>query len=90
MVGMGLDKIVHHDREPRHASIFNSWIKDWESDIPRTLDQVNEQRFLQKYNNIKSLDDEDDQTYMTAPENLDFKGPTRRNKQYFVVRRPLD
>ena len=24
MVGMGLDKIVHHDREPRHASIFNS------------------------------------------------------------------
>ena len=27
MVDMGLDKIVHNDREPRHARILNAWIK---------------------------------------------------------------
>ena len=27
---------------------------------------------------------------MTAPENFEFKGTTRRNKQYFVVGQPLD
>ena len=39
MVDMGLDNIVHNDREPHHARIFNSLIKDLESDIPRTCDQ---------------------------------------------------
>ena len=33
MVDMGLDNIVHNDRETCHASIFNAWIKDWELDI---------------------------------------------------------
>ena len=33
---MGLDKIVHHDRELRHTRIFNAWIGDWELDIIRT------------------------------------------------------
>ena len=28
MVDMGLDNIVHNDREPRHARIFNAWIED--------------------------------------------------------------
>ena len=32
------------------------------------------------------LDDEDNKNYMLAPENLEFKGPTRRNNQYCVVR----
>ena len=27
---------------------------------------------------------------MISPENLEFKGPTRRNKQYCVVGQPLD
>ena len=27
---------------------------------------------------------------MVAPENLEFKGPTRMNKQYCVVGKPLD
>ena len=26
MVDMGLDNIVHNDREPLHARIFNAWI----------------------------------------------------------------
>ena len=30
------------------------------------------------------LDDEDNKNYMLAPENLEFKGPTRRNNQYCV------
>ena len=40
--------------------------------------------------NIRFLDDEDNQIYMIAPENLEFKGPTRRNKQYCVVGHPID
>ena len=85
MVDMGLDKILHHDREPCHSRIFNSWIEDWESDILRTQDQENEQRLLHKYKKLTFLDDEDNQTYMIAPENLEFKGPNRRNNQYCMV-----
>ena len=90
MVDMGLDNIVHNDREPRHARILNAWIKDWESDILRTLDQENEKWLLHKYKNIRFFDDEDNQIYMIAPENLESKGPTRINKQYRVVRQTLD
>ena len=61
MVDMGLDKIVHNDREPRHARIFNAWIEDWESDIARKKYQENEQRLLQKYKNVRLFDDEDNQ-----------------------------
>ena len=50
-------------------------IEDWESDILRTQDQENEQCLLQKYNNIRFLDDEDNQTYVIASEYLKFKGP---------------
>ena len=57
MVDMGLDNIVQNDREPRHARIFNAWIKDWESCILITRDQENEQRLLQEYKNIRFLDD---------------------------------
>ena len=57
MVDMGLDNIVKNDREPRHARIFNAWIKDWESYILITRDHENEQRLLQKYKNISFLDD---------------------------------
>ena len=90
MTGMDLDKIVHNDREPRHARILNAWIEDWESYILRTQDQENGQCLLKKYKNIRFLDDEDNQTYMIAQENLEFKGPTRRNKQYCVVGKTLD
>ena len=62
MVDMGLDNIVHNDREPHHARILNDRIKDWESDILRTRYQENEQQLLKKYNNIRFLDDEDIQT----------------------------
>ena len=55
MVGMGLDNIVHHDRDIRHVRIFNTWIKGWESDILITIDQDNEQHLLQKYKNKVSL-----------------------------------
>ena len=67
VVDMGLDNIVHNDREPRHARIFTTWIKDWESDILRTRNQDNYQRLLQKYNNIRFLDDEENQAYTIAP-----------------------
>ena len=90
MVNMGLDKIVHHGRDPCHASILNDWIKDWESDILRTRYQENEKRLLQKYKNIRFLDDEDNQTYIIAPEKLEYKGHIRRNKQFFVVGQSLD
>ena len=90
MVDMVLDKIVHNDGEPRHDRIFNSWIEDWESEILRTQDQENDKRLLQKYNNIRLLDDEDNKTYIIAPENLEFKGPTRINNQYCVVGQILD
>ena len=85
MVEMVLDNIVHKDSEPRHARIFHSWIKDWVSDILRTQDQENEQRLMQKYKNIMFLDDAENQIYMIAPGNVDFKGTTRRNKKYCVV-----
>ena len=85
MVIMGFDNIVHHDRELYHARIFNALIKDWESDIPRIRYQENEQRPMQKYKNIRFLDNEENQAYTIAPENLDFKGLTRRNKKYCVV-----
>ena len=90
MVEIGLDNTVHEDRETCHSRIFNTCIYDWESDILITQDQENEQRLLQKYRNINFFDDEDNQTYVIAPENLEFKGPTRRNKQYCVVGQPLD
>ena len=80
MVDMGLDRIVHNDRNPIHDKIFNAWVKYWESDILITKDQENEQHLLQKYRNIKLLDDEGNNTYMISPENLGFKGTTRRNK----------
>ena len=80
MVYMSLDNILHHDRQPFHARIFNASIKDWESDILRTQDQENEQPLLQKYKNIRLLDDEGNRTYMISPEILEFKGTTRRNK----------
>ena len=41
MVEMGLDNIVHHDRELCHDRIFNTWIKDWESDTLRVQYQEN-------------------------------------------------
>ena len=90
MVDMGIDNIVHNDRDSRHDRIFNAWINDWESDILRTQDQENEQSLLKKYNIIRLFDDEENQTYMIATENLEFKGSTRRNKQYYVVGQPLD
>ena len=80
---------MHNYRELRHASILNAWIKDWDSDILRTQDQENEICLLQKYNNIRFLDDEDNQTYILDPEHLDFKGTTISNKQYCVVGHPL-
>ena len=90
MVYMGLDNIVHNYREPRHSRIFNSWIKYWKSGILRTQDQENEQRLLHKCKNIRFLNDEYNQTYIIAPENLEFQGPTRSNKKYCVVGQPLD
>ena len=80
MVDIGLDNIVHNYGDPRHARISNFWIKDWESDILRTLDQENWQRLLQKYKNVRFLDDDDNQNDMIAPENLEFRGAIRRNK----------
>ena len=41
MVGMGLDNIVHNDREPCYAKIFNAWIEDQESEILIAQDQEN-------------------------------------------------
>ena len=90
MVDMGLDNIVHYDREPWNVMISNEWIEDWESDILRTRYSDNEQRIIHKYKNLRFLDDEDNQTYTIAPESLQFKGATRRNKQYFVVDHTLD
>ena len=72
MVDMGLDKILHNDREPLHARIFNDWIDDWESDTLRTRDSDNEQRLLHKYKNIRFFDEENNQIYMIFSENLDF------------------
>ena len=85
MVDMGIYKIMHHDREPLRSRIFNAWIKDWESDMLRTRDQENEQRLLYKYNNLRFLYDDDNQTYIIATKKIEFKGPTIRNNQYFVV-----
>ena len=57
MVDMGLDNIVHNDRDTCHARIFNACIKDWELDI-LTRDRYNEKWLLQKYNIIRFLDGE--------------------------------
>ena len=67
MVDMGLDNIFNNERGPRQARIFNSWIEDWESEILRTQYQDNEKRLLQKYNNLRFLDDEYNKTYIIAP-----------------------
>ena len=85
MVDMGLYKIVHNYREPLHARIFNACIEDWELDILRTRYKYNEQRLLHKYKNIRLFDDENNQIYIIASKHLEFKKPTRRNKQYCVV-----
>ena len=85
MVDMGIDNIVHNDKEPVQAKIFNAWIQYWESNILITRDQENELQLFQKYKKIRFFDDEENQIYMIAPENLEFKGPTRRNEQYCVV-----
>ena len=90
MVDMGFDFKKNHDREISHARISNAWIKDWDSDILRTQNQENEQRLLHKYNNLRFPDDEENQIYIIAPESLDFKRPTGRNKQYCVVKQPLN
>ena len=90
MIDMVIYNIVHNDREPLHTRIFNTWIEDLESYILRTRDQDNEQRLLQKYKNIRFLDDEDNKTHMISPYTLYFKGSIRRNKQYYLVGKPLD
>ena len=90
MVHMCLNNIVNNDEEPRHARIFNAWIDYRESEILRTRDQENEKLLPQEYNNIRFLDDENNQTYMIVPENLEIKGPARKNMQYFVVGQPLN
>ena len=90
MVDMGLDTIVHHVRELRHARIFNTCIEDWESDILRKRNTENDQRLLQKYKNLGFLYYEDNKTYIIAQGNLEFKGPTIRNKQYRLVGQPLN
>ena len=90
MADMVIDNIVNNDGDPCNEKIFNGWIKDSKSDILKTLYQENEQCLLQRYNNIRFLDDEDNQTYMSAQENFEFKGLTIRNKQYSVVGKPLD
>ena len=64
MVDMGLDNIVHNDRDICHARIFNTWINDWYSDILITRDWENEQHILQKYNHISFIDDDYNQTYI--------------------------
>ena len=89
MVAMGIYNIVHNDREPRHARIFSAWIKYWKLDILRSRYQENEQRLFQKYNNLRFLGDEENETYIVSPEKLEFKGPTIRNEQYCVVGKPL-
>ena len=45
---------------------------------------------MHKYKNTRFLDDADNQTYIIDPENLEFKGTTRSNNQYCVVRYPLN
>ena len=62
----------HDVREPHHDRTFNAWIGGWESGILRTQDQQNEQRLLQKYKNVRFLDDEDNQTYRIVPETFDI------------------
>ena len=59
---MGLDNVVYRDRELLHDRIFNAWIDYWESEILITKYQENEQCLLQKYKNIRFLDDEVNQT----------------------------
>ena len=90
IVDMGIDNIVHNDREPCNSRIFNAWIEDCDTEILTTRDHENEQRLLQKFNNIRFFNDVDNQTYIIAPENLEFKGPTRRNKQKCVVGQNLN
>ena len=57
IVVMGLDKIMHNDREPRHVRIFITYTEYWESYILITQNQENEQRLLQKYRILRFLDD---------------------------------
>ena len=88
MCEMGLDNIVNNDREPRHSRIFNAWIEDWDSDIMRIRDQDNEQRLLQKYNNIRLFDDEDNQNYIIAPEFLGLNFPPEEISAIVWLGRP--
>ena len=55
MVEMGLDNIVHHDREPYNARIFNACIKEQDSEILRTRYHENDQHLLQKHKNLRCL-----------------------------------
>ena len=87
---MVIGNIVHHDRDLLHARIFNAWVEYWDSNILRTQYQENEQQLLHKYKNIRFLEDEYNQTYIIAPENLVVKGNTRGNKQYCLVGQPLN
>ena len=51
--------------------------------------QENDQCLLKKYKNIRFFDNEYNQGYIIALENLEFKGPIRRNKKYCVVGQSL-
>ena len=90
IVAIGLDNIVHHDREPLHDSILNYWIQDWDPEILRTRYQENDQNLLHKHKNLRFLDDKDNQTYMIGPEKLKFKRNTIRNEKYCVVGKTLN
>ena len=67
---------------------FKNFIEDWEEEMVSKKDSVHEARLLEKYKYIRFRDDEDDQLYEVAPENLEFKGK-RRHKHYCVVGQPL-
>ena len=57
---------------------------------PEKRDKENKKCLQQKYKNIRLFDDEDNQIFMISPENSEFKGPTKRTKQYCVVGQPLN
>ena len=48
MVDIVIDNIVNNDRKTHHARIFNTSIKDWESQIPKKRDQENNKNLLQE------------------------------------------
>ena len=76
--GVDLDKLVENPKK-----IFRAWMEDWEDDIIKVNDPVNQARFLEKYGGIVWHDPDNNVNFTANTEKMYFNRG-RKDKGYCV------